>query len=363
MDQSIDGRREVFSIAEVAHAAGVTPARTRALLAEGGIPTIDGEFMTWSTAVDVVDCLTSQESTLSTELEGHVALGRTPFALIPSAKRPTFMSLVVSSTLHVVLVVGIVLITSVGLASREPQDHELYEETPVSLVFLMTPGPGGGGGGGGLKQPTPPPPAEREGPEVVSSPLPAREPPDPVDPPPEPIAEREPPVLEHEPLPPIIAPVVAAPADTRDIAGVIDAEETGATDESRGPGDDGGVGAGQGTGLGQGAGAGIGPGSGGGTGGGPYRPGSGIEPPALLHEVKAEYTEEARRRGLEGEVVLEIVILRDGSVGDVRVLRRLGLGLDERAIQAIRGWRFRPARRMGTPVDVLVEVEVDFRLR
>jgi protein TonB len=79
--------------------------------------------------------------------------------------------------------------------------------------------------------------------------------------------------------------------------------------------------------------------------------------------VKPDYTEEARRRGINGEVELEIVVRRDGSVGDVRLQRGLGAGLDQRAIDAVRQWRFAPARRMGTPVDVLVEVAVAFKLR
>jgi protein TonB len=116
-------------------------------------------------------------------------------------------------------------------------------------------------------------------------------------------------------------------------------------------------------GSGPGAGPGTDDGTGGGAGGGPYRPGSGIEPPRLLREVKAQYTEQARTRGVTGGVVLEIVIKSDGTVGDVKVLRGLGYGLDERAITAVRNWRFAPARRMGTPVDVLVEVEVEFSLR
>ena len=79
--------------------------------------------------------------------------------------------------------------------------------------------------------------------------------------------------------------------------------------------------------------------------------------------MKADYTEEARRRNLVGEVVLEIVVRRDGSVGEIKVLRGLGAGLDERALQAVRQWRFSPAHRHGAPVDVLVEVAVAFRLR
>jgi TonB family protein len=118
-----------------------------------------------------------------------------------------------------------------------------------------------------------------------------------------------------------------------------------------------------GPGDGSAAGAGTGPGTGGGYGGGTYRPGSGILPPRLLHEVKADYTEDGRRRGLSGDVVLEIVVRRDGSVGDVRVLHGLGAGLDERAVEAVRQWRFDPARRIGTPVDVIVEATVEFILR
>lgn len=105
------------------------------------------------------------------------------------------------------------------------------------------------------------------------------------------------------------------------------------------------------------------PGSIAGTGGGPYRPGSGITPPALDREVKPSYTEEARRRGVEGDVVMEVVVRADGSVGAMRVIQGLGAGLDGRAIEAVRQWRFSPARRYGTPVDVLVEIAVEFRLR
>jgi TonB family protein len=62
-------------------------------------------------------------------------------------------------------------------------------------------------------------------------------------------------------------------------------------------------------------------------------------------------------------VVLEIVVRRDGTVGDVKVVQGLGGGLDRRAIDAVRQWRFSPARRLGTPVDVVVEVAVEFKLR
>jgi len=200
----------------------------------------------------------------------------------------------------------------------------------------------------------------RQGTSRLSSPLPQRVEPKPITPaeqPPEP----KPVPLKSEQLPVLVAPIVAAPANNRNRVGVL--EETTAQVDSRGPGQGGGAGSGSGTGLGAGDGGGVGPGSGGGTGGGPYRPGSGIQPPRLLREVKADYTEEARQRGITGEVVLEIVVRRDGGVGDVRVLHGLGGGLNDRAIQAVRQWRFTPAQRQGAPVDVIVEVSVEFSQR
>jgi protein TonB len=132
---------------------------------------------------------------------------------------------------------------------------------------------------------------------------------------------------------------------------------------SRGPGAGGGVGSGSGQGLGEGSGGGIGPGSGGGTGGGPYQPGAGIDPPTLVKEIRPAYTDAARRQAIEGDVVLEIVVRADGSVGNVRVRRSLGAGLEQKAIDAVRQWRFTPAKRHGAPVDVVVDVSVEFKLR
>jgi TonB family protein len=170
-----------------------------------------------------------------------------------------------------------------------------------------------------------------------------------------------PPPLKAETLPAVVAPIIVAPADARNRAGVL--QQSTADTDNHGPGKGGGAGTGSGTGLGEGDGGGIGPGSGGGTGGGPYRPGSGIEAPHLLREVRADYTEDARQRGLAGDVVLEIVVRRDGTVGDVKILQGLAGGLNDRAVQAVRQWRFTPARRQGVPVDVIVEVAVEFKLR
>jgi periplasmic protein TonB len=266
-----------------------------------------------------------------------------------------------SSTLHAGVFAAAVFVFTFGPSPVATTLNTFVTPSePMRLVMLNVPGPGGGGGGGGLLQKTPPPKAMREGTKKVSSPLPKREPPKPIEPvekPPEP----KPAPLNAEALPVVVAPIVTAPADNRDRIGVL--QQARAEAESHGPGQGGGAGTGRGTGLGEGDGSGVGPGSGGGTGGGPYRPGSGITPPRLLQEIKAEYTDEARRAGITGEVVFEIVVRRDGSVGDVKLLHGLGGGLNDRARQAVRQWRFSPATRQGAAVDVIVEVAVEFKLR
>ena len=346
----------VFSPGELARAAGVPARRVLDLIAAGNLATVDGVFVGRAEAVRVGRLLTS--ATIDAALEPPIAAPQL-FCPPAYAQRSAGLPILASTSFHAVIVAMVLVLSTVGLTSSEEPPVE-NETEPIRLVYLNLPEPGGGGGGGGLRQPAPPPRAEREGARRVSSPLPARTPPKPVVPVPEPV-DPEPEVLEHEPLPPIAAPLLTAPADLRDRRGVI--EKTEAVEVSRGPGTDGGVGSGAGTGLGSGQGPGVGPGSGGGTGGGPYRPGSGIEPPRLLHEVRPDYTEAARQRNLEGNVLLEIVIRRDGRVGDVRILRSLDIGLDERAVQAVRQWRFTPARRLGAPVEVVVEVSVEFKLR
>ena len=162
--------------------------------------------------------------------------------------------------------------TTLGLGRQVQTASEDRAPQKLRLVYLALPGPGGGGGGGGLKAPAPPPKAQRKGRQALSSPLPVRQPP----PRPQPRPEPPLPEVKPEPLPPVQAPVVTAPADTRDRPGVL--EETPPRPDSRGQGTDGGVGTGAGTGVGEGQGSGIGEGFGGGTGGGPFRPAAGHAP-------------------------------------------------------------------------------------
>jgi TonB family protein len=131
---------------------------------------------------------------------------------------------------------------------------------------------------------------------------------------------------------------------------------------SSGPGFGGGIGTGSGGGVGPGRGGGYGPGEGGGIGGGVYRIGGGVSAPVILYKVEPEYSEEARKAKYQGTVVLSIVIDEQGRPRDIKVIRPLGMGLDEKAIEAVSKWRFRPGYKDGKPVAVLATVEVNFRL-
>lgn len=145
---------------------------------------------------------------------------------------------------------------------------------------------------------------------------------------------------------------------------------------SSGNGHGGGLGGGDGTGINDGNGPGFGPGEKGGTGGGPndntigrhgngvYVPGiAGLVRPEILFDPKPEYTESAKKSHIEGTVLLEAIIRKDGSVDGFRILRGLGYGLDDAAIRTIGAkWRFRPGRMNGIPVDVLIKIEVSFHL-
>jgi len=92
-----------------------------------------------------------------------------------------------------------------------------------------------------------------------------------------------------------------------------------------------------------------------------FRPGPEVVAPFVVAKAKPAYTEEARLAKLEGSVLLSRVIGADGQPRDIQVARPLGLGLDERAVENVRAWQFKPGTRNGNPVDVMVNEEVFFR--
>jgi periplasmic protein TonB len=131
---------------------------------------------------------------------------------------------------------------------------------------------------------------------------------------------------------------------------------------SNGTGSGGGIGSGSGGGVGVGHGPGVGAGTGGGIGGGVYKVGAGISAPQAITAPDPEYTEEARRAKTQGTCVLWLIVDSTGKPRDIKVVRGLGQGLDAKALEAVRQWRFEPAMKDGKPVDVQISVEVVFHL-
>lgn len=219
---------------------------------------------------------------------------------------------------------------------------------PTTVVFQLESGPGGGGGGGGEEAPEPAAPAEVQGEDTGS------------------FAETEDVLVveetpaEPEPKPEIDAPIEARAPDEVDRVGVLEGGEETSTQRGEGAGV--GAGGGAGGGAGTGEGEGLGEGTERGFGGGAYRIGSGVTPPALLRQVPPEYTPDALQRQIAGDVVLEIIVLADGTVGPVRVIQGLDPGLDRNAVAAARQWRFRPGTVDGAPVAVIAEIVMEFRL-
>jgi TonB family protein len=254
-----------------------------------------------------------------------------------------------------ILTHGAFLLLFLLIASLMPEPMRqaiLPDRLPNEIVWLSVPGPGGGGGGGGNRMEAPPKKAELPGKDKISVPV--------VKPP---AVELNKPQPAPEPEPEVNIPAQTMAAAETTAPGLIESQAAGSV--SQGTGTGGGAGTGSGTGIGPGQGSGLGPGFGGGTGGGAYRPGNGVENPRLVREVKPQYTADAMRAKIQGAVWLECVVLPDGSVGDVRVIRSLDstFGLDQEAIRAAKQWRFQPGTRFGEPVPVLVTIELTFTLR
>ena len=251
-----------------------------------------------------------------------------------------FLSAVGFHLLGILAIWAVLKYTPVGSMISAPMESIPFHQ----IVWLDKPGPGGGGGGGGNKMPFPPKKADAPVPVAQAERIPISIP-RPTDPPP---------------------PALDLPARPNDAAMVIPgAADTAGDSLSRGPGSGGGYGTGIGTGVGPGNGSGLGPGWGGGTGGGAYQPGNGVTSPELIKEAKPQYTADAMRAKIQGSVLCEAIVLPDGTVGDVRVIKSLDsvFGLDQEAIKAAKQFRFRPGRRLGQPVAVIVNIQLDFTLR
>ncbi len=259
------------------------------------------------------------------------------------------------STSAIVHVVVVTLMFTVF--SGPPLEQALGKSVTLIVPVDITPylsnlqlkGPAkdtGGGGGGGQNSPLPANRGKR--PRFDPTQLT----------PPTPIIRNEDPRLAVEQT--LIGPVdLQAPQVNMDIFG----DPLGKIGPpSAGPGSGGGIGSGKGTGIGSGKGAGYGPGEGGGFGGGVFRVGNGVSPPRPLYKPEPEYSEEARKPKYQGTVVLYVENWPDGKAHNIRVVRSLGLGLDDKAIEAVTKWKFQPGKKDNTPVKVGATIEVNFRL-
>jgi periplasmic protein TonB len=122
------------------------------------------------------------------------------------------------------------------------------------------------------------------------------------------------------------------------------------------------MGNGVGSGLGSGSGSGLGPGSGGNTGGGVRQVGGAVSAPVLLYQVDPEFSEEARKSKTAGDVLVDLWVDEKGNPSHVRVVRGIGMGLDEKAVAAVKLYKFRPAMENGKPVTVEMNVDVTFNI-
>jgi periplasmic protein TonB len=131
---------------------------------------------------------------------------------------------------------------------------------------------------------------------------------------------------------------------------------------SQGEGSNGGFGSASGGGIGSGIGAGLGPGTGGDYGGGVMSVGGGVTAPQVIHQVDPDFTEQARAARLQGQVTIQLIVDSNGNPEDMQVVHHLGMGLDQKALEAVQQYRFRPAMYHGRPVPVRLIVEVNFHL-
>lgn len=264
-------------------------------------------------------------------------------------------SLAISFGSHIAVAGIIVFLISLAPV-REYEVVESIAENYIGIVWIPEDGLGGGGGGGGNESLETPQVAEVEGPDEADLDIPIEERPELIEPEPEEIEEIVTQAVS------ISALTAASSVETR--TGVLEGLRAASSD-SQGIGTDNGAGTGEGGGIGPGVGDGLGPGEGGGTGGGVFRPGNDVDPPRVLREIRPEYTSEAMRARIQGTVWLDVVVLPDGTVGDVTVSKSLDnvFGLDSQAVAAARQWLFSPGMRLGEPVAVLVTLELFFNLR
>lgn len=257
-----------------------------------------------------------------------------------------------SLAVHVVVIGLIFAAASVG--------HQVVIAKPKEVVTLIAPSPDSyimtpakkavsGGGGGGDHDALPAPKGHL--PKLAMQQIT----------PPQIVLRNEKPKLAVEPTV-VVPPQVHLADNHMPNLGVPTAAPMPSAPPSNGTGSGAGIGSGTGGGVGVGHGAGVGSGVGGGIGGGVFKVGGGISAPRPLSTPDPEYTEAARQAKIEGTCVLGLIVDAEGHPRDIHVIRGLGYGLDEKALETVKQWTFEPAKKDGQPVNVQVSVQVGFHL-
>ena len=259
----------------------------------------------------------------------------------------------VSLMVHVILIAGLIglsILTSRGVKLNQQSQNSisLADDAPVDLPMTAKKGDKMGGGGGG---------GDRDKLDATKGKLPKLSM-EQITPPA--VVIRNPnPKLAVEPTV-VVPPEIKLASNMPNLGDPLSKIPLGP--DSNGTGSGGGIGSGSGGGVGSGSGPGVGPGHGGGFGGGAFHVGNGVSAPRALETPDPEYSEEARKAKFQGVVVLWLIVGPDGKPRDIKVTRPLGMGLDQKAIEAVNRWRFEPAMKDGRPVAVQINVEVNFRL-
>src|ERR1700677_961018 len=276
-----------------------------------------------------------------TYMPRNLALVKTParpiFSVDPLAFKGDRTSSAVSFVVHVA---AISLILSLAFKARTSMilqpttvvtqmDFKLTVPPPITMPVAKVQGGGGGGGAHEVIEPT-----RGRLPKLIAK--------VPITPPQ--IIRIDRPKLAVEPT-----EVVKMPDSnpTLPVVGMSQSPQIALASQGKGSGS--GFGQGLGGGIGMGHGAGAGPGSGGGYGGGLMSVGGGVSAPQLLHSVQPEFTEDARQQNFQGSVSIKLIVDSQGNPQDVRLLSHLGMGLDEKAIEAVKQYKFRPAMYQGHP--------------
>lgn len=274
-----------------------------------------------------------------------------PVAVVdPMAEKRGNGSRVTAVFLHAAVIGAIIWFTIMARSHVvvQPPVHV----TPVLIrpyipITTPTPKPMGGGGGGGAHHVVEP--TKGHLPKIVKTPV---------------IVHPQMLVVDHPKL--AVQPAIRMPQQIKipdnKMPNMGMPQSTQVAMASQGPGSGSGFGESSGGGIGVGSGEGVGAGSGGGYGGGVMSVGGGVSAPRLIHSVDPEFTDQARQANTQGIVSVELIVDPQGRPQNVHVVKHLGMGLDQKAIEAVRQYRFSPAMFQGHPVAVQMVINVNFHL-